>query len=74
MLRGFLAGGTLLGFLTSGLLDSVIKCPNVQNVLSYGIILEMTIVLQSKRYRGAKFPAGLSCQARGLVLYGDEQG
>jgi hypothetical protein len=73
MLRGFLAGGTLPGFLTSGLLDSVIKCPNVQNGLngrrtSYGIVLEMTIVLQSKRCRGAKFPAGLSWQARCLIL------
>jgi hypothetical protein len=74
MLRGFLAIEMLLGFLTSGLLDSVIKGPNAQNGLngrrtSYGIVLEMTIVLQSKRCRDAKFPSGLGWRARRLVLY-----
>jgi hypothetical protein len=34
----------------------------------------MTIVLQSKRYRGAKFRAGLDLASTVLVLYGDEQG
>jgi hypothetical protein len=34
---------------------------------SYRVVLEMTIVLQSKRCRGAKFPSGLGWRARCLV-------
>lgn len=37
------------------------------------MVLEMTIVLQSKRCRGAKFPPGLAGKHGFLFLYGDQQ-